>query len=220
MFEVLFFLEIIEFYIKFWFVSLALRWLISFLPGKIMDMIRFLGNLVRFPIKRFFYFLYGVKVLETDFEKSLFETEEVKDFDCRITANITGPLLLLSYIGAFLLYFAQQFMDKDLLWIAIIFYVLGFSIILMSAPDIQETEQLLHVSVISIFKWLGKIVLFSLPLYLLIHHYVDNEVLAQVAFIITMLMPVYHHRSETEGVQVVKKNKKDMNILEVDPFGK
>ena len=92
MIEDIFLLEIIEFYLKFWLISLAMRWMLSFLPGRIFDLIRFIGNLARYPVKRLLYLIYGVQILETDLEKSLFKTEEVDDFDCRITSNVIAPV--------------------------------------------------------------------------------------------------------------------------------
>jgi len=217
MIEEMFFLEIIEFYLKFWLISLFLRWLLSFLPGKIFEIIRFIGNLVRFPVKLFFYWLYGVKVEETDYEKSVFITEEVTDFDCRITSNVAGPLLILTYIGSFIYYWANYLFDLQYLWISIVLFVLAFSIILMAAPDFHESKELLQVSVKSIFKWFGKVVLLCIPIYLILHYFVGIETLAQGAFILALLIPFYHHRRKDASEHFVKSKK--AKVLEVDPFG-
>ena len=120
MIEEMFFLDIIEFYLKFWLISLALRFMLSFMPWKVLDIFRFMGNIIRFPIKRFFYWMYGVKVEETDLEKSVFITEEVADFDCRITSNVVGPLLIQTYIGSFAMYWANRLYPTDYTWISII----------------------------------------------------------------------------------------------------
>ncbi|MBY9002032.1 MAG: hypothetical protein KGD64_14025 [Candidatus Heimdallarchaeota archaeon] len=217
MLEEMFFLNIIEFYLKFWLISLFLRWLMSFFPGKISEIVRFIGNMFRFPVKKLFYWIYGVHVLETDYEKSVFITEEVRDFDCRITSNIAAPLLVLTYLGAIILYWANYLYYGEYLWISIILYVLGFTIVLMSAPDLNETEELLQVSVVSIFKWVGKIALLSIPAYLLIHFFVGNESLAQAVFVLTMFIPVYRLRHEETSETFIKSKK--AKVLEVDPFG-
>ena len=217
MIEDMFFLNIIEFYLKFWLISLFLRWIISFLPGKISDVIRFVGNLIRYPIKRFFYWVYGVSVIETDFEKSVFKTEELRDFDCRITSNILAPLFIQSYIGSFIYYWAQYSYEENYLWTSIILFVLAFSVILMAAPDYHECEEILKVSVKSIFKWAGKLIILSLPVYFIIHFLVGNEALAQGLFIISLLIPFYHH-SIGEKEEPIMKSKK-AKVLEVDPFG-
>ncbi|MHA1200536.1 MAG: hypothetical protein ACTSQF_14545 [Candidatus Heimdallarchaeaceae archaeon] len=217
MIEEMFFLDIIEFYLKFWLISLALRWLISFLPWKVFDIFRFIGNLIRFPIKRFFYWIYGVKIEETDLEKSTFITEEVTDFDCRITSNIIGPLLIQTYIGSFILYWANELYPTSYTWLSIVLYIIGFCIILMSAPDFKETEELLRVSVKSIFKWFGKLVLLSIPAYLLIYFLVGIETLAQGIFILTLLIPVFYNRKKESGERWVKSKK--AKIVEADPFG-
>jgi hypothetical protein len=220
MIEEMFFLDIIEFYLKFWLISLAIRWIVSFLPWKIFDMLRFVGNIIRFPIKRVFYWIYGIKVEDTDLEKSIFTTEETRDFDCRITSNVLGPLFIQSYIGSFILYWANQLYATSYLWLSIVLYVIGFCIVLVSAPDLKEVEELLHVSVKSIFKWLGKLILFSIPAYLLLHFFVGIEALAQGVFVLTLLVPVYHNRRKadsTSGEKWVKSKKAKM--VEADPFG-
>jgi len=217
MIEDMFFLEIIEFYIKYWLISLFLRWVLSFMPGKIFELISFVGNLVRHPIKRFFYWLYGVKVLETDLEKSLFQTEEADSFDCRITANVIGPLLFLTYIGSFIFYWAQYLYEIEQTWISITLYVLAFAIVLMSAPSYHEAEELIRVSIKSIFIWLAKVVILCLPIYFLLHYLVGIETLAQGAFILALMIPFYHHRSEAKEEKFVKTKK--AKILEADPFG-
>ena len=218
MIEDIFFLEIIEFYLKFWLISLFLRWILSFLPGKIFEIVSFLGNLIRFPVKRLFYWIYGVSVIETDFEKSEFITEEVVDFDCRITSNVTGPLLILTYVAAFIFYWANYLYNISYIWISIILFILAFAILLMSAPNLKETEELLQVSIKSIFKWFAKVLFLSLPLYFIIHFFVGNETLAQGVFVLTMLIPLYHHRSEDSSEKMMKTKK--VKIQEVDPFGK
>ena len=217
MLEEMFFLDIIEFYLKFWLISLFLRWLMSFFPGKISEIVRFIGNMFRFPVKKMFYWIYGVQVLETDYEKSVFVTEEVRDFDCRITTNIAAPLLVLTYLGAIILYWANYLYYGEYTWVSIILYVLGFAIVLMSAPDLNETEELLHVSVVSIFKWVGKLVLLAIPAYLLIHFLVLNETLAQGVFVLAMLIPVYRLRKEETSENFIKSKK--AKVLEADPFG-
>ena len=169
MIEDMFFLNIIEFYLKFWLISLFLRWILSFMPGKIFELISFIGNLVRHPVKRLFYWMYGVEVLETDLEKSEFLTEEVDNFDCRITSNVIGPLLILTYIGSFIFYWAGYLYDIEQTWISITLYVLAFAIILMSAPSYHESEELIRVSIKSIFIWLAKVVVLCVPIYLLLH---------------------------------------------------
>ncbi|MHA1687010.1 MAG: hypothetical protein ACTSYD_11500, partial [Candidatus Heimdallarchaeaceae archaeon] len=193
MYEEMFFLAIIDFFIKFWFFSLFFRWLIGFLPGKLSEMIRFIGNTVRFPVKRFFYWLYGVKVLETDLEKSLFKTEKVRDFDCRITSNIAGPLLILTYVSSIAFYWAHYLYNTGYKWLGITLYVFGFAVILMAAPDKNEVEELVHVSVKSVFKWVLKVAILSVPAYLLIHFLVGIETLAQGAFVLGLLVPFYFH---------------------------
>lgn len=217
MLEEMFFLDIIEFYLKFWLISLFLRWLMSFFPGKISEIVRFIGNMFRFPVKKMFYWIYGVQVLETDYEKSVFVTEEVRDFDCRITSNLAAPLLVLTYLGAIILYWANYLYYGEYTWVSIILYVLGFAIVLMSAPDLNETEELLHVSVVSIFKWVGKLVLLAIPAYLLIHFLVLNETLAQGVFVLAMLIPVYRLRKEETSESFIKSKK--AKVLEADPFG-
>ncbi len=217
MIEEMFFLDIIEFYLKFWLISLALRWVLSFLPWKIFEILRFIGNLIRYPVKRFFYWIYGVTVEETDFEKSVFLTEEVSDFDCRLTSNVIGPLLILTYIGSFILYWADQLYGTSYLWLSIVLYVLGFSIILMSAPDFKESEELLRVNVKSIFKWFGKLVLLAVPVYLLLHFLVGIETLAQGMFVLALFVPVYFHRKKESG-ETWRKSKK-AKVVEADPFG-
>lgn len=220
MLEDMFFLDVLEFYLKFWLISMFLRWLMSFFPGKIPDIIRFVGNIFRFPVKKFFYWIYGVKVIETDYEKSKFVTEETRDFDCRMTSNVAGPLLILTYFGALILYWANYLYDGEYLWVSIILYVLGFAVILMSAPDLNESEELLRVSVFSIFKWFGKLVLLALPAYFLVHFFVGVETLAQAAFILTLLIPVYRLRKEKdEETQEMFVKSKKAKILEADPFG-
>jgi len=218
MIEEIFFLEIIEFYLKFWLISLFLRWILSFLPGKIFEMVSFVGNLIRFPVKRLFYWIYGVQVLETDFEKSEFVTEAVVDFDCRITSNVTGPLLILTYISAFIFYWANHLYNLSYIWISVILFILAFSIVLMSAPNLKESEELLQVNVKSILKWFAKILFLSLPLYFIIHFFVGNETLAQGVFVLSMLIPLYHHKSEISSEKMMKTKK--VKIQEVDPFGK
>lgn len=217
MIEDMFFLKIIEFYLKFWLISLFLRWIISFLPGKITDVIRFVGNIIRFPIKRFFYWVYGVSVIEKDFEKSIFITEELRDFDCRVTSNILAPLFIQSYIGSFIYYWAQYLYIENYLWSSIILFILAFVIILMAAPDYNECYQIIKVSVKSIFKWVGKIIALSLPVYFLVHFLVGNAALAQGLFIITLLIPVYHHSFHEREEPMIKSKK--AKILEADPFG-
>ncbi|MCG3217263.1 MAG: hypothetical protein KAS63_11075 [Candidatus Heimdallarchaeota archaeon] len=218
MIEDMFFLEIIEFYLKFWLISLLLRWLLSFMPGKIFELISFVGNLIRYPVKRFFYWLYGVKVIETDLEKSLFLTEEeVNDFDCRMTSNVIGPLLILTYAGSFLFYWANYLYNINQIWISIVLYVLAFAIILMSAPSYHESEELIKVSIKSIFKWLGKIAVLSLPIYFLIYYLAGAETLAQGAFVLTLMIPFYHHKRDLKEEKMVKSKK--AKVLEVDPFG-
>ena len=217
MIEEMFFLDIIEFYLKFWLLSLALRFILSFLPWKVFDILRFIGNLIRFPIKRFFYWIYGVKVEETDLEKSTFITEETDDFDCRMTSNVVGPLLIQTYIGSFILYWANQLYPTSYLWISIILYVFGFSIILMSAPDFKEAEDLVRVSVKSILKWFAKLVFLSIPAYLLIHFFVGSETLAQAVFVFTLLIPLYFNRKKESGERWIKSKK--AKVAEVDPFG-
>jgi len=217
MLEEMFFLDIIEFYLKFWLFSLFLRWLMSFFPGKVSEIVRFIGNIFRFPVKKLFYWIYGVKVLETDYEKSIFITEEVRDFDCRITSNVAAPLLILTYLGAIILYWANYLYGGEYLWLSIVLYVLGFSIVLMSAPDLNESEELLHVSVVSIFKWFGKLTLLAVPSYLLIHFFVGIETLAQAVFIFAMLIPVYRLRKDETAEKFIKSKK--AKVLEADPFG-
>lgn len=215
MHEEMFFLAILDFFIKFWFFSLVLRFLIGLLPGKLSDMIRFIGNTVRFPVKRFFYWLYGVKVLETDMEKSVFKTEKVHDFDCRITANIAGPLLILTYIGSISLYWANYIYNLGMTWLGISLYVFGFSIILMTAPDLSEVAELGDVRVKSIFKWILKIALVSVPAYLLLHYFVQIEALAQGAFVLGMLVPFYFHK-HSESSLITSASPK--GYVEYDPF--
>ncbi len=217
MIEEMFFLDIIEFYLKFWLISLVLRWLLSFLPWKVFDILRFIGNLIRFPIKIFFYWVYGVKVEEKDFEKSIFITEEVSNFDCRITSNVIGPLLIQTYIGSFTLYWANQLYPTSYTWLSIVLYVIGFCIILMSAPDFKEAEELLRVSVKSILLWFGKLVLLAIPAYLLLHFLVGIEALAQGIFVLALLIPVYYHRKKESGEKWLKSKK--AKVVEADPFG-
>jgi hypothetical protein len=216
MIEEMFFLDIIEFYLKFWLISLALRFLLSFLPWKVFDILRFVGNIIRFPIKRFFYWIYGVRILETDLEKSVFITEEISDFDCRITSNIVGPLLIQTYIGSFMLYWANRLYPTSYLWLSIVLYTIGFCIVLMSAPDLKEVEDLLRVSVKSILKWLAKLCFLSIPAYLLIHFFVGIEALAQGVFVLTLLIPVYFNRKKESSEGWVRSKKAK---VEVDPFG-
>ena len=217
MIEDMFFLNIIEFYLKFWLISLFLRWILSFMPGKIFELISFIGNLVRHPVKRLFYWMYGVEVLETDLEKSEFLTEEVDNFDCRITSNVIGPLLILTYIGSFIFYWAGYLYNIEQTWISITLYVLAFAIILMSAPSYHESEELIRVSIKSIFIWLAKVVVLCVPIYLLLHYLVGIEVLAQGVFILTLMIPFYHHKSEGKEEKFVKTKK--AKIVEADPFG-
>ncbi|OLS30273.1 MAG: hypothetical protein HeimAB125_19790 [Candidatus Heimdallarchaeota archaeon AB_125] len=218
MLEDIFLLEIIEFYLKFWLISLALRWILSFLPGRIFELIRFTGNLIRYPVKRLFYWIYGVKVLESDLEKSLFKTEEVDDFDCKMTANILAPLLILTYIGSFVLYWANQLYDNSQYnWIGIVLFILGFAIILTSAPDFRESEELLKTNIKSIFKWFAKLAFFALPTYFVLHYFVNIEALAQGMFFVILLIPLYHHRRKNTGEKWVKSKK--AKLLEADPFG-
>ena len=200
MLEDMFFLEILNFYVKFWLLSLLLRWILTFLPGKIFEIVRFLGSIFRYPIKAFLYWLYGVKVKKIDWEQGIFLTEDVKDFDCRLTANIAGPLVILTYVGSFLLYWANYFQNNGLVWLSVLFYTFAFSIILMSAPDLHETEEVVHVTVKSIFKWIAKIAFICVPAYLLTHYLLGIETLAQGVFILGMLVPFYFHKSKpTEG---------------------
>jgi hypothetical protein len=218
MLEEIFLLEIIEFYLKFWLISLASRWILSFLPGRIFELIRFTGNLIRYPVKRFFYWLYGVKIIESDLEKSVFMTEEVDDFDCRITSNILAPLLILTYIGSFILYWANKLYETSpYTWIGIVLFILGFTIILTSAPDFKETEELLRTNLKSIFKWFAKLVFFALPLYFVLHYFVQIEALAQGIFFVVLLIPLYHHKRKNTGEKWIKSKK--AKILEADPFG-
>ncbi|MCG3260115.1 MAG: hypothetical protein H7644_10230 [Candidatus Heimdallarchaeota archaeon] len=217
MIQDIFLLEIIEFYLKFWLISLAMRWMLSFLPGRIFDLIRFTGNLARYPVKRLLYLIYGVQILETDFEKSLFKTEEVDDFDCRITSNVIAPLLILTYVGSFILYWANVLYDTKYSWISIILFILGFAIILMSAPDFREAEELLKTNLKSIFKWFAKLVFLALPTYFILHYLVGIEALSQGVFFIILLIPVYHHSRRNIGEKWVKSKK--AKVLEADPFG-
>ncbi|MHA1398362.1 MAG: hypothetical protein ACTSSF_11780, partial [Candidatus Heimdallarchaeaceae archaeon] len=123
----------------------------------------------------------------------------------------------LSYIASFFLYWGEFFYE-NYMGIGITFYVLAFSIALMTAPDFRESEEILQVSVFSIFKWLGKVILLCLPAYLLIHYFVAVETLAQGVFILLLLIPTYHHKKvETQESPVKAKKAK---VLEVDPFGK
>jgi len=218
MFEDMFFLEILDFYVKFWLLSLLLRWMLSFLPGKLFDIVRYIGSIVRYPVKMFFYWLYGVKVEKVDLEEAVFQTEEVNDFDCRMTSNVVGPLLILTYIGSFLLYWANYFMKNNLSWLGIIFFAFAFSIILMSAPDLKEAESLVHVTIKSIFKWAGKVILISVPAYLLLHYFVGIKTLAQAVFILGLMVPFYFHKHKNAPEKEL--NVRTKNIIEADPFGK
>jgi hypothetical protein len=87
----------------------------------------------------------------------------------------------------------------------------------MAAPDYHECEEILKVSIRSIFKWLGKVVVLALPIYFIIHYLVGNEALAQGLFIISLLIPFYHHSIQEKEEPMIKSKKAE--ILEADPFG-
>ena len=88
----------------------------------------------------------------------------------------------------------------------------------MAAPDKNEVEELVHVSVKSVFKWVLKVAILSVPAYLLIHFLVGIETLAQGAFVLGLLVPFYFH-SHNPPIRIINAQTNQGNYVEYDAFG-
>lgn len=207
------YLEFINLYVKIILLSIIVRGIIFLLPEKGYYFFKVVGMIFRYPIKRLFYFLYGVEVYHIDWEKVEIETNKVKDFDCLFTTNIVVPFIFLSTLSSFLLSYGSGLFEQGYYWLGGILYSIGIIMVSFSIPDTNEVKIVFDSNFQSSVKFLFKISAIAAALLLI------NKFYPSIPFWISLLIlcfiivvPLYHYHGNKN------KEKERKIVITTDPF--
>lgn len=207
------YLEFINLYVKIVLLSILVRGIFFLLPEKGYYFFKVVGMIFRYPVKRLFYFIYGVEVYRIDWEKVEIESSKVEDFDCLFTTNIIAPFIFLSSFSSFFLSYGSELFEQKYYWLGGILYSIGFIMVSFSIPDSSEVRIVFDANFQSSVKFLFKIVAIGATLLLINKFYPDLPFwisLIILGFII--VVPLYHYHG-------IKGKEKERNvIITTDPF--
>ncbi|MHA1400978.1 MAG: hypothetical protein ACTSQE_11580 [Candidatus Heimdallarchaeaceae archaeon] len=211
-----FYLSFFNLYIRIWFVALGVRWLVSLLPEQIFRFFRVSGLIVRFPIKRFFYWVYGVPVKEIDFNRGVMKTKDTKNFDCLVTTNIILPLAIMSYIAGWLLYLGNTLYFEGFRWLGGSTYVVGLAVACFTLPDLEELKLFSNINVLSLYSYILKLGVISGISYVVFLYTAINADLLIIIAVILLATPIYRYHSEEQQAESIAEEKS--LVLKSDPF--
>ncbi len=152
--------------------------------------------MIRYPIRKFFFWIYSVPIEHENEDELEFQIpSEIKDFDCLITANITGVLFLLSIIGGGLMILGRYISTYNI-WLSLAIQILGFIVFLNSMPVLSEFKQFKNIKLFSVFKWVFKLVILALPTYVFVFNFLSDKGLALLTFCLTLTIPLYRYKEQ------------------------
>lgn len=159
--------------------------------------------MIRYPIRKFFFWIYSVPIEHEDEDELEFQIpSEIRDFDCLVTANITGVLFLLSIIGGGLMLLGRQLTIYHI-WLSLAIQIIGFIVFLNSMPVLSEFKQFKNIKFTSIIKWILKVVIIALPSYIFVFHF--DKGLALLTFCLTLTIPLYRYKGQKKSTNTAER---------------